>query len=304
MYTHAVNNLSKSIIVIVGPTATGKSDLAVQLAKKFNGEIISADSRQVYKDLDIGTGKITASEMFGIKHHLLDVCDPKNTYNVTDYVSDAKVAVNEIASKNKLPIIVGGTGFYIQALVDGVILPEVTPDDNLRQELSNKSTLELYSELKNLDPIRANNIDQKNKRRIIRAIEIAKSLGSVPPIQNNPLPYSSIFIGLQLPSEELRSRIRIRLDRRIESGMIEEAEKIHANGLSLDRMNELGLEYRYLAKFLAKEITLEEMFRQLEIQIWRYAKRQLTWFKKDKRIHWIQKPYFDNAIKIIEQHIK
>ena len=273
------------ILVIVGPTATGKSDLAVRLAKKFKGEIISADSRQVYSGLDIGTGKITKKEMKGVPHYLLDVADPKKKFTVVQYVELAQKTIQEILDKKRLPIIVGGTGFYIQALVDGIILPEVPPDEKLRHRLGKKTASQLYAMLKKLDPKRAKSIDPLNIRRIIRAIEIALYLGKVPQIKKVSR-YSPLFIGLNLPPEELKKKIKIRLEKRIEAGMIKEAQKLRKAGLSWKRMNELGLEYRYLALYLTKALTKEEMIERLEREIWQYVRRQLTWFKADKRIAW------------------
>ena len=273
------------ILVIVCPTATGKSDLAVRLAKKFKGEIISADSRQVYSGLDIGTGKITKKEMKGVPHYLLDVADPKKKFTVVQYVELAQKTIQEILDKKRLPIIVGGTGFYIQALVDGIILPEVPPDEKLRHRLGKKTASQLYAMLKKLDPKRAKSIDPLNIRRIIRAIEIALYLGKVPQIKKVSR-YSPLFIGLNLPPEELKKKIKIRLEKRIEAGMIKEAQKLRKAGLSWKRMNELGLEYRYLALYLTKALTKEEMIERLEREIWQYVRRQLTWFKADKRIAW------------------
>jgi tRNA dimethylallyltransferase len=276
----------KKILVIVGPTATGKSDLAVQMAKKINGEIISADSRQVYKGLDIGTGKIKESEMQGIKHYLLDVADPKKQFSVVKYVELAEKAIEEIFSKNKLPIIVGGTGFYIQALVDGIILPDVSPNKDLRKELNKKTSEELFEMLKKLDLQRAEKIDPKNSRRLIRAIEIASALGKVPAIKKSQKKYEVEFIGLTASPENLKERIKNRLDKRIEEGMIDEVKDLHTRGLSWKRMNELGLEYRYIAQFLQGKMTEAQMKEKLATEIWRYAKRQITWFKNDKRIDW------------------
>ena len=174
--------MKTKLLIILGPTASGKSDLAVQLAKKYNGEIISADSRQVYKGLNIGTGKITKKEMSGIKHHLLDVTDPKKVFTVSQFKTLVEIAIADISSRGKLPIICGGTGFYIQAVVDNIILPEVPPNKKLREKLNKKTTTELFEILKKLDNERAKNIDAKNPRRLIRAIEIAEKLGKVPPL--------------------------------------------------------------------------------------------------------------------------
>lgn len=276
------------IVIIMGPTTVGKSSLAVELAKKFNGEIISADSRQVYKGLNIGTGKITKREMQGVPHYLLDVANPKRRFTVAEYKKLAEKILPYMVVRNKLPIIVGGTGFYIQALVDNITIPEVPANPKLRKEIEKKSTEELFKILKKLDPKRAENIDSKNPRRLIRAIEIAKHLGKVPSYTLNPSSYTPLFIGLDLPDKKLKQKIKKRLEERIKKGMISEAKRLHKNGLSYKKMRELGLEYKFLAKYLKDELSKEEMITQLEIAIWHYAKRQRTWFKRDKRILWFK----------------
>ncbi|HEY4503802.1 MAG TPA: tRNA (adenosine(37)-N6)-dimethylallyltransferase MiaA [Candidatus Paceibacterota bacterium] len=312
----------KKILVILGPTAVGKSDLAVKIARKisndyknqkdektrldsFSGaEIISADSRQVYKGLNIGTGKITRKEMQGIKHRLIDVANPKKRFDVEKYKNLAKKAIENITSKNKLPIVVGGTGFYIQALIDGIIFSDVQPNNELRETLSKKSDEELMEILKGLDLRRAKDIDPKNSRRIIRAIEIAVTLGKVPKLKSIPNRFDTLFIGLTLPPKELRKKIKDRLIKRMKKGMLSEAKKLHEkNGLSWKRMNELGLEYRYLALYLQNKIDKKEMLEKLETEIWHYAKRQITWFKKDKRIKWFEPKDIEKINKEIENFL-
>lgn len=273
------------ILVILGPTASGKSALAVNLAKKYNGEIISADSRQVYKGLNIGSGKITKKEMKGVPHHLLDVVSPKKVFSVQDFKNQAQKIIKIILDKKKVPIICGGTGFYIQTLVDNITLPEVPPNPALRKKLKNKSPLELFKILIELDHVRASTIDTKNPVRLIRAIEIAKALGKVPEIHSDNL-YNSLQIGIKTDEKILKKKIHTRLLTRIKKGMIKEAEKLHKEGVSWKRMEDLGLEYRYMARFLQNKITKQEMIQQLESEIWKYAKRQKTWFKKDTRIKW------------------
>ncbi|MCH7598015.1 tRNA (adenosine(37)-N6)-dimethylallyltransferase MiaA [Patescibacteria group bacterium] len=272
------------IIVIVGPTATGKSALAVHLAKKFYGEIISADSRQIYRGLDIGTEKITEKEMGGIPHHLLSIADPKHRYTVTDFKHDATEAVRYIVQKGKLPIVVGGTGFYIQALVDGIDFPSVPPNPVLRKTLGAKTVDELVRNLQKLDPARVDTIDVKNRRRLVRAIEIAKATGQVPPIHSKPN-YNALFIGLLIDRDQLRSRINKRLAGTLKKGLVEETKKL-LDVLPHERINELGLEYRIVTRFIRDEITEEETRKLLEYELWHYAKRQMTWFKRDKRILW------------------
>ncbi len=281
------------ILVILGPTATGKSDLAVKIAKKYNGEVISADSRQVYKGLNIGTGKITKKEMMGIPHHLLDVVSPKKVFSVSDFQKLANKKIEEILKRDKLPILVGGTGFYIQSIVDGIVLPEVPPNKELRKKLETKSIDELVSILSKLDKNRLKNIDKNNPVRLIRAIEIAKSLGSVPKFQKQKPKYSFVQIGLTLPQEDLKEKIHKRLLTRLKGGMIKEAEKLHKNGLSWKRMRELGLEYRHLADYLEKKIDKNKMIASLSNDIYQYSKRQMTWFRRDKKIKWYSPYEFD-----------
>lgn len=275
------------ILVILGPTATGKSSLAIELAKKYNGEVISADSRQVYKGLDIGTGKITKKEMRGIPHHMLDVVSPKKIFTVSEFKERAEKIIDDILKREKLPILCGGTGFYIESIVDGVILPEVPPNKKLRKNLEKKTLAELAAMLEKIDPARAETVDMKNPVRLMRAIEIATALGKVPEVKKR-IKYSVFQIGLRLPDAELRSKIRARLYERMKKGMVKEAERLHAEGLSFRRMEALGLEYRYLALYLQKKLSRQEFLELLESEIWKYSKRQMTWFKRDKRISWIE----------------
>ena len=285
----------QKIIVVLGPTATGKSDFAVEialqlrsgLAPKMEAEIISADSRQVYIGLDIGSGKISKKEMKGVPHHLLDVVNPKKVFSVAEYKKLADKKIEEIISRGKIPIIVGGTGFYIDSVINGSQVPEVKPNKKLRTELSKLSTENLFKRLQKLDPRRAKEIDAKNPVRLIRAIEIAQTLGSVPKMKINPK-YETIIVGLDFPDDELKERIEKRLISRFKNGMLDEAKKLHSQGLSFKRMEELGLEYRYMAKFLHGKITEKEMSEKLLSEIWKYAKRQRTWFKRNKNIIWVK----------------
>src|SRR3989338_6385433 len=197
----------QKVIIILGQTATGKSALAIKIAKKVNGEVISADSRQIYKGLDIGTGKISKREMKGIPHHLLDVANPKHKFSVAEFQQLAISAIAEIISRGKTPIICGGTGFYIDAITKGIVFPEVPPNYPLRKKLAFASDRALMLKLQKLDPERAKNIDPKNKHRLIRAIEIAKTLGKVPKIKVKTLPYKFMKIGLYLPPEKLKKKV-------------------------------------------------------------------------------------------------
>lgn len=274
-----MQKLKNKIIVVCGPTATGKSDYAVKLARKINGEIISADSRQVYKGLDIGSGKITKKEMKGIPHHLLDVISPKKHFSVSDYQKLAYEAIDKIIEKKKIPIICGGTGFYIQSIVDGIYLPDVPPNKELRRKISKWTIKQLQNKLKKLDPKYFKTVDINNPVRLIRGIEIASVMGKIPKIKSVPK-YKSKVIYLDFKDEVLKKRIHDRLIKRIKQGMIQEVKKLHVNGVSWKRLHELGLEYRYVSLYIQKKLSLKEMTEQLEKEIWHYAKRQRTWFKK------------------------
>ena len=284
-------SISNKLIVILGPTASGKTDLSIKLAKKYNGEVISADSRQVYKGMDIGSGKITKKEMQGIPHWLLDVANPKKRFTVAQYQKLAIKKIKDIQKRGKPPILVGGTGFYIQSIVDGVIIPEVKPDWKLRRNLEKKSNEELYKMLKKLDPARAESIDKQNPRRLIRALEIILTTGKPVPTIGSDLcqtPFRVLEIGVKKSREELKKLINKRLLKRLENNaMISEVKKLHRNGLSWKRLEEFGLEYRFVAQFLQKKITRQEMINKIQIESEHFAKRQMTWFKRDKRIKWI-----------------
>jgi len=309
----------KKLIVILGPTASGKSELAVKLAKKFNGEIVSADSRQVYKGMDIGTGKITKKEMQGIPHYLLDVASPKRRFTVSQYRKLVLKTINKIFKKGKIPILCGGTGFYIQAVVDGIVIPEVPPDWKLRKKLEKKSVEELYKILKKLDPKRAKTIESKNPRRLIRAIEIIlKTKRPVPALKKNPLPYPVLLISIKKGKKELSSLIRERLLRRLKRGMIAEVKKLKKSSLSWKRLEEFGLEYRFVAQYLQKKLKskedkssssslavaqeYDEMVNLIQKEIEHFAKRQMTWFKRDKRINWVKN--YNKAEKIIKKFLE
>jgi len=229
-----IKRFKPKIIVIVGPTASGKSKLAIELAKKLNGEIISADSRQVYKGLDIGSGKISKKEMRGVPHYLLDVASPKIIFTASQYQKLAKRALRKILAKNKIPIICGGTGFYIDSLLYGYRLPPVPPQPKLRKQLEKKSAEELFSRLKKLDPRRARNIDRHNKRRLIRALEIILTTGKIVPDKNYLIPrsrdkivnYDILKIGLNPGPEKLKAKIEKRVDLMVKNGLIQETKNL------------------------------------------------------------------------------
>ena len=277
------------IIAIVGPTASGKTSLSIFLAQKLGGEVISADSRQVYRGLDIGTGKVTKKEMAGVPHHLLDVISPKKQFTVSDFVRLATKAYSNVLQNNSIAIIVGGTGLYIDTFLGRMSYPEVPPNPKLRALLEKKTAPQLFAQLQKLDPRRAANIEKENPRRLVRAIEIAKAIGQ------SPLPtleqkYDVLWLGINPPQETLYKNIHTRLLDRITQGMVVEAQKLHTNGLSYKRMDALGLEYRSLSQLLQNKVSKEDFILGLERAIQHYAKRQIRWFKRNKDIHWVQSP--------------
>lgn len=282
-----MKNIKQKIIVVLGPTATGKSDIAVALAKKFNGEIISADSRQVFVGMNLGSGKITKKEMLGIPHHLLDIIKPNTIFSVAKYKKLAEKSIEGVLSRGKTPIICGGTGFYIDSIIKNISLPEVPPDKKLRNRLTKISNEKLLETLKKLSPTRAKNIDIHNKVRLIRAIEIARALGEIPKIIEKPQKYEFILIGLDTKDNILKERIERRLLKRIKLGMINEVSKLHKQGVSWKRLESFGLEYREVAKYLQGKINKTQLVENLKNDIWHFVKRQRTWFKRNKDIKWI-----------------
>lgn len=293
----------RKLIAIVGPTASGKSELAVFLARRFNGEIISADSRQIYRGMDIGTGKVEGAwrntkrqtpnakhALFtykGIPHYCIDFVPPKQQYSVAEFKRYADAAIQDIASRGKIPILCGGTGFWIDAVVYNMQLPEVPPDTALRKKLGTKTAKELLAILKKLDPERTETIEQKNPRRLIRAIEIAKKLGKVPKLKKRQR-YNTLWLGIKKPKEELRRLISVRLQKRLKQGMIQEVKKLLRSGVSHKRPQELGLEYRFVSLYLQKKLQKEPMIQLLQKAIEQYSRRQETWFKRNRNIQWTQ----------------
>lgn len=293
----------KKLLVILGSTATGKTDLALSLAKKYNGELISCDSRQVYKGLDIGTGKLPGKEvkvkkddgfweMDGVKVWMYDVADPKGQYTVYDYEKLSRKIIDDIIKRGKLPIIVGGTGLYLKALLEGLPNLRIPVDEKLRGELEKLSLEEVQKRLKSLSPAAFDKLtesDKKNPRRLLRSIELISMYGYVQTHQKSKVKsqkYDTLKIGLTAPRQVLNDKINLRVLSRLNQGMVEEARELNKNGLSFERMKSLGLEYGELAKFLGREISREEFIKTLQTKIHQYAKRQMIWFKKVKNIFW------------------
>lgn len=293
------------VIAIVGPTASGKTALSINLAQQFNGEVISADSRQVYRGMDLGTGKVTKDEMGDIPHHLLDVADPKtDTYTATDFALQADGAVTDIVTRRHLPIIAGGTFFYLDLLRGLRASAPVPPNAALRTELEKKSTEELSTELRNLDPRRADTIDHDNRRRLIRALEVVSTLGHVPETTPTDSPYDMLVIGIDVPVEILNERIHKRIIDRIDRGMIDEINALHESGVSWERMASFGLEYRSISSYLQGNLTKDAMIEELATKTRQFAKRQRLWLKHDQSIVWLPFPVdTDKAIAQVKQFL-
>lgn len=283
------NKISKpKLIVILGPNASGKTSLSLKLAKKYHGEIISADSRQVFRGMDIGTGKATANERRLLPHHLIDIVSPRSEYNVAQFKKDALKTIDAILKRRKMPFLVGGTGFWIQAVVDNVDFPPVKPNYRLRNKLGKLSSAKLFSMLKKIDPVRARNIDRHNPYRLIRALEIIKATNeSITPLKSKPL-FEVLEIGLKPPLPKLHQLIEKRLQARFKQGLVNEVRRLHRQGISWRRLYDFGLEYRFVSLYLQQKLTYQQMVAELDLAIKHYAKRQLTWFKRDPRIHWVK----------------
>ena len=275
------------IIAIVGPTASGKTSLSITIAQHIDGEVISADSRQVYRGMDIGSGKVTEAEMAGVPHHLLDVADPMEIYTGSRFVSDATLAIDSIVKRERCPIIAGGTFFYVDLLRNKMQAAPVEPDHDYRASLETYSIPELYELLETRDPRRAAAIDQHNRRRLERALEVINTLGVVPPSIAQPSPYNWLVLGIDISQEQLHANIYKRIIDRLDVGMIEEVERLQFEGVTSNRLDSLGLEYRYIARHLQGQLTRDEMIEQLNFKSRQFAKQQLKWLKKDPEIVWV-----------------
>ena len=295
--SNLVDNMKNNkVIVIVGPTASGKTGLSIELAKRYNGEIVSADSMQIYKDMNIATAKPTIEEMCGIKHHLIDFLNPGETYSVGQYVLDAENAISDILSRNKTPIVCGGTGLYVDSLINGINFTEDSSDDKIRNELYQIAETEgidyLLNVLKEFDPDSYENLSQqRNLRRIIRAIEFYKVTGKTITQQNiesrNTLSkFDYLIIGLNADDRQfLYDRINRRVDLMIESGLIEETKSVLQMNLSDTSIKAIG--YKELIPYINNQSSLDDCIEKLKMETRRYAKRQLTWFRRNNKINWI-----------------
>lgn len=274
------------LVVIAGTNASGKSGLGIELARKYGAEIVSADSRQVFKGLDLGSGKVTEEEMQGVRHHLLDVAEPNEFFSLADFQRLAYKAIDDIHLRGLVPFLVGGTGLYINAVTDGYCLTDAQPDNEIRARVEAMSSGELIELIGKADAKLLETLDLKNKRRLERAAEkVIAGKG-----MNNPSVkrYETLVLGVTWPREILYERIRIRLDRRLEQGMIKEVEDLRAAGATDEFLYKLGLEYRYITMYLRGEFgSYEEFYEKLFMEIRHLGKEQMTWFRKRRDIHWI-----------------
>lgn len=282
-----------NLLVVLGATATGKTSLAVNLAKNFNGEIISADSRQIYRGMDLGTGKdIEEYVVDGIEipYHLIDIADAGYKYNVFEFQQDFVKAFEEISSRKKLPVVCGGTGMYLEAVLKGYKLIAVPKDQSFRDEMENKSLEELGVILRSYKDLH-NTSDLETKKRAVRAIEIERYYAANPQIDMEYPKMNPLLIGIKFDRESRRNRISLRLKERLKSGMVEEVEGLLKSGVSAEDLIYYGLEYKFLTQYVTGQITYDEMYSGLEIAIHQFAKRQMTWFRKMERsgsnIHWL-----------------
>jgi len=272
------------MIAVVGTNASGKSSLGIRLAAHFGGEVISADSRQVYRGLDLGSGKVTTDEMQGVPHHLLDVCEPGSFFSMADFQRLSYEAIDDILSRGKTPFLVGGTGLYVDAVCDGYVLSNIEPDLAYRRELEKLSTEELHAMLMQVMP--ESSVDPKNRNRVMRVLEKIHD-GDVRPDAKQPR-YDVLRLGVTWDRETLCARIDERLEMRMQQGMLDEVQRLIDAGVTRDFLYRLGLEYRYLAQYLLGEIPQKEvMLEELAKAIKRFAKRQMTWFRRDERIQWL-----------------
>lgn len=307
---NTIDTVSKHLpplIVVLGPTASGKSYLGIALAQRFQGEIVSADSRQVYRGLDIGTAKVTPEERSLVPHHLLDIADPAEIYTVSRFQQEAIAAINDILVRGRLPLLVGGSPHYIQAVVDNLRIPHIAPQPELRTQLERRPLSELLAQLEVLDPQGAASIDRGNPRRVIRALEVCLVSGKPFSEQRgiaDPL-YRVFLLGINWPRSVLYSRIDARVDERMQQGMIQEVRHLLAQGITHERLDSLGLEYRYISRLLRGEFTSEaEMIQRLKYAIHDFTRRQLTWFRKDPRITWLEGMDIEHAEEEIMQIIR
>ena len=290
------------VVAVVGTNASGKSALGIELAKRYGGEVISADSRQVFKGLDLGSGKVTVEEMQGVVHHLIDVREPNEFFSMADFQKMSYAAIEDIRARGRLPMIVGGTGLYVDSVLDGYVLSDKEPDLAYRTELEKLTTPELYDMLMGLTPDAQ--VDRYNRNRVMRMIERIHDGDSAVPTKEKR--YESLRLGVSWPRDVLGQRIDERLERRLQEGMIEEVQGLMDRGATTEFLLGLGLEYRFITQYLLGEMGREEMLEKLAIAIKQFAKRQMTWFRRNPDIVWLDMAgdYMSQACEAVEKFLK
>ena len=303
----------EKLIILAGPTASGKTSVSIDLAKRLNGEIISADSMQVYKYMDVGTAKISRGEMCGIKHHLIDVLDPKEDFNIVKFQNMVKIAIKEITKRGHLPIIVGGTGFYIQSIIYDIDFDNEEDNTSIREEIEREyeslGADYMYERLKKIDSISAQNIHKNNKKRIIRAIEYFMinnaPISSHNETQRNKIsPYDFRFFVLNPPRDILYERINQRVDIMVEKGLLKEVKSLKQMGLSKHNISMQGIGYKEIIEYLEGDVSLETAIENIKQNTRHMAKRQVTWFKREKDVIYIDPYSFENNEKIVDYMIE
>ncbi len=296
------------VVVVAGPTASGKTALGVEIAKAYNGEVVSADSMQIYKGMDIATAKPTKEEMQGVSHHLIDFLERDRAFSVADYVELAGEKIRDIHSRGKLPVIVGGTGLYISSLIDNIQFPDIKSDPNIRkkieEEINEKGCEAVFERLKECDPETASELHPNNTVRVIRALEVFEITGrKLSEFKEEsrlvPSPYDALIFGLNYNDrQKLYDRINLRVDIMAENGLVEEAREVYEAGEMKTSANAIG--FKELIPYFKNEADLQECIDKIKQETRRYAKRQLTWFRKNAKIHWIMLDEFDNKEKILD----
>lgn len=303
--------MNEKLFVLIGPTAVGKTSIAINLAKKLNGEVISADSMQIYKYMDIGTAKVKQDEMKDIPHYLIDIIYPDENFTVSDYKKSATEYIKKINQKNKLPIVVGGTGLYINSLVYNLNFGNAPPNEMIRSRLETYDNEYLHSKLLEIDKVSGERINIRDRKRLIRALEIWEVSGEIPSSYNNNFrketdDYDLVMICLNMNRQKLYKRINDRVDAMIEFGLVDEVKNILNMGYNKDLVSMQGIGYKEIIMYLENKINLDESINIIKQRSRNYAKRQLTWFKRDNRIKWIDLDDFrgtENVSKNIENHI-
>lgn len=289
------------VVAVVGPTGVGKSSLGVHLAHLHRGEVISADSRQIYKGLEIGAEAITLADMEGIPHHLVGTVPIDTAYSAADFKQDGARLINEIVNRGNVPFVVGGTGFYTSALLEGLVLPEVPANQSLRSHLDTLSTEALAQQLRTVDERRWSTVDTKNRRRLIRALEIAEALG-VTPVNSLDSAYNVVWIGI-MPPENLQTLLRERAQKQIDAGLLKETEQLMAI-VSAERLVECGFEYQAARDVLQGNLQVTDLPDVLAQRNLAYAKRQMTYFKKNPKIVWIERNEVEKAESLVREHLR